>query len=108
MCEIACPYFSYSVYLSFLAKPADYCVPPLIGDGRCQRMCNVPQNFYDNGDCCLASIVEHYCHNEEVEDINGDCVCHEDNTIHPGLEGKGGFSKPFALQMFTGFLWDIR
>jgi len=72
-----------------LAKPDDYCVPPLIGDGRCQRMCNVAQNMYDNGDCCLASIIEHYCHNEEVEDIAGDCVCHEDNTIHPGLEERG-------------------
>ena len=74
---------------TFLAKPADYCVPPLIGDGRCQRMCNVPQNFYDNGDCCLTSIIDHYCHKvEEREDINGDCVCHEDSTRHPGLEGK--------------------
>ena len=51
-------------------------------------MCNVPANLYDNGDCCLASIVEHYCHNTEVKDISGDCVCHEDNTRHPGLEGK--------------------
>ena len=58
-------------------------------------MCNVPANLYDNGDCCLASIVEHYCHNTEMKDISGDCVCHEDNTRHPGLEGKGVFSKPF-------------
>ena len=51
-------------------------------------MCNVPQNFYDNGDCCLASIIDHFCHNLDMEDIKGDCQCHEDNTRHPGLEGK--------------------
>ena len=63
-------------------------------------MCNVPQNLYDNGDCCLASIVEHYCHNKELEDIQGDCICHEDGTRHPGLEGKKIFSKP-VLQYFS-------
>ena len=59
-------------------------------------MCNVAQNLFDNGDCCLVTIEEHYCHNEEVEDIIGDCVCHEDNIQHPGFEGKAYFSHLFC------------
>ena len=60
----------------------------MIGDGKCQQMCNVPQNFYDNGDCCLPTIIEHVCDRDDRDDIGGSCICHEDQSLHPGLEGK--------------------
>ena len=98
----------------------DYCIPVQIGDGKCQSVCNDSPNRFDGGDCCLPSIIEDFCDKTGTEMVeiydNGNphftwnyqishryvernwdawsCVCNEDGTQHPGLEGKNTSAVP--------------
>ena len=69
-------------FFVLLVKADDFCVTALIGDGRCQNLCNNPQNLYDMGDCCLPNIIEYFCATGY-----GDCKCHENGIMEIGLEG---------------------
>ncbi len=45
----------------------------LAGDGYCDDQTNSILCHFDGGDCCTASIVDHFCQ---------ECICHKDNTNH--------------------------
>ena len=54
-----------------------------IGDGICDDSNNNADCVYDMGDCCLTPIKDQGC---------TDCMCHEDNTRHVGLNSKSSRS----------------
>ena len=43
------------------------------GDGFCDEACNVPEEHFDKGDCCLDLVSSDFCSN---------CFCYEDCTFH--------------------------
>ena len=73
--------------LAFSAKDiADNCDLidiELLGNGVCDDKTNNAECGYDMGDCCLEPINDHDC---------TDCICHEDNTRHVGINSKSSRS----------------
>ena len=55
----------------------------LLGNGVCDDKTNNAECGYDMGDCCLEPINDHKC---------TDCICHEDNTRHVGINSKSSRS----------------
>ena len=54
-----------------------------LGNGICDDDVNNADCGYDLGDCCLEPI---------EDDVCTDCICHEDNTRHVGLNSKSSRS----------------
>ena len=56
-----------------IAPEPGSCPESFKGDSYCDAQCNNEENEYDDGDCCLAVILDQYC-------LNGPppgCMCHE-------------------------------
>ena len=49
------------------------CAVEFKGDGFCDDACNVPNQQFDRGDCCLDMISNDYC---------SFCFCYQDCTFH--------------------------
>ena len=54
-----------------------------LGNGICDDEANNAECGYDMGDCCLEPINDHVC---------TDCISHEDNTRHVGINSKSSRS----------------
>jgi hypothetical protein len=61
----------------------DLSIVMLVGNGRCNDEANTADCGYDMGDCCMEPINDKTC---------TDCICHDDNTRHVGLNSKSSRS----------------
>lgn len=50
-------------------------VPYWANAGYCDDLSNSKECNFDNGDCCLPLIKTDHC---------SQCICHQDNSVHPG------------------------
>ena len=68
------------------------CDQAFIGDGYCDDTNNNVECNYDGNDCCLPAIVDDFC---------SVCICHEDGTKHPSLNGGITFISPTSTNSFS-------
>lgn len=66
--------------------------PQLVGDGMCDDLTNTPECQYDQGDCCLDSVLNLYCTH---------CICYlpygDEELVYKQIEGSFGVFRQFSV-----------